>query len=187
MERKNFYKTIKLHKVCNEDTFRPAFAYIHFEDGYAYATNGSILVKAKLTDIIDIDDLEMLERLDGKNLHFKQYENLLKYDVITEITDIAISAKTEQYETSFKFNDKIKFPNVQKIFGSFYSAAKSPIDKIAFNPSQIEAVAKVMPLCSRGMVFEFGEHANAAVLLCYPKNGLYKDICAVIMPMCCNE
>ncbi len=186
MERKNFLKNIKLHKICAENLMRPVFGYIHFENGYAYATNGSVLVKAKVADICTLDDQEMLEKLNGKNLHFKQFKQLLSLDEITEITDDAITAETDYYEVSFKFAN-IKYVSAEKIFEDFYKSRKNELGKIMFHPKLLNLLGEVMPNLSNGVIFEFGAHNNTAVLVRYPEDGISKDIKAVIMPMCCNE
>lgn len=186
MERKNFIKTVKLHKICEENYMHPVFAYIHFENGYAYATNGRVLVKAKLSDICYLDDEEMLAKLNGKSLHLKQFQSLLNLDEITEITDEAITAAAEGYKVSFKFKD-IKYPNAEKVFEDFYKSGKNPVGKIMFYPKLLKLLGEVMPTLSKGVIFEFGEHNNSAVLVRYPTDGISKDIKVVIMPMCCNK
>lgn len=53
---KNFDKSYPLYLACGlKDTFREVMHYIMFSNGYAYATDSHILVKARLTDISDFD------------------------------------------------------------------------------------------------------------------------------------
>lgn len=50
----NFNPDFKLHKACADDEYRPAFSYVYFRNGYAYATNAHIAVRAKVEDISNI-------------------------------------------------------------------------------------------------------------------------------------
>lgn len=186
MERKNFLKNIKLHKLCNIDNYRPVFSYIHFENGYAYATNGRILCKARVETICTVDDVEMLEKLNGKDLYFRQYESLLKFDEITEITDEAITAKLDGYEVSFKFVNNIKFVNAAKIFDDFYKSKHTLLERVAICPDVFKLVGEVMPKCS-ALVFEFGERENAPMLVRYPNDHTDIDVKVIVMPSYLNE
>lgn len=186
MERRNFLKNVKLHKVCAEDDIRPCWAYIHFENGYAYASNGRILCRARVIDICPMVDVTMLENLDGKNLHYKQFESLLKLEEITEITDEAITVKTNGYEVSFKFATNLKYPNAAKIFDNFFSSKHAELGRIALHPSIVKLAGEIMPRCP-ALVFEFGEHANAPLLIRYPNDYTDKDIKLIISPCCVND
>lgn len=84
-----FYKEYKLHKACASDDFRPAMHYICFKDGYAYATDAHIAVRANLHHISALSD-EDIAKLNGHLIHKSQYEMLLKYSTI-EIGDGTIT------------------------------------------------------------------------------------------------
>ena len=80
-EWNGFYKEFKLHKACANDEFRPAMHYICFRNGYAYATDGHIAVRASLDAICALSEEER-NKLNGYLIHKKQYEMLLKYSTI---------------------------------------------------------------------------------------------------------
>ena len=57
---KNFNKDFPLWKACGlKDNIRTGMHYISFANGYAYATDSHILVKARLTDISDFDEMDL--------------------------------------------------------------------------------------------------------------------------------
>ncbi len=184
MERKNFIKSVKLHKFCKSDATHPQLAYIHFENGYAYATESHILVRAKISDICTLDNPEMLEKLDGKNLHLKQFQSLLELDEITDITDDSISAMSyadNHYEMSFKFNHFINHMGYERVFKDFHKSKKNPVRKIAFEPRLIALVYDALPeFSSQGIIFEFGKNKNSAVLMRNPR--IQMDIQIMCMP-----
>ena len=80
-EWNGFYKEFKLHKACANEEFRPAMHYICFRNGYAYATDGHIAVRASLDAICALSEEER-NKLNGYLIHKKQYEMLLKYSTI---------------------------------------------------------------------------------------------------------
>lgn len=83
--RVNFNANYQLHKVCAEDDLRPAMANILFLNGYAYASDAHIAVKAKISDISFLSD-EAIEKLNGYFIHKDAFKKLLKYDEI-EVKD----------------------------------------------------------------------------------------------------
>ena len=84
-----FYKEFKLHKACANDDIRPAMHYVCFKNGYAYATDAHIAVRANLHDISALSD-DDIAKLNGHLIHKSQYEQLLKYSSI-EIGDGTIT------------------------------------------------------------------------------------------------
>ena len=64
-EVRNFNKKYQLWKACGfHYDFRTGMHYISFANGYAYATDSHILVRARLTDISNFDEQD-LSLLDG--------------------------------------------------------------------------------------------------------------------------
>lgn len=111
----NFNPDFKLHKACTDDDLRPAMAYVYFKNGYAYATNAHIAVRAKIEDISNIDPRD-IEALNGKALHYKQFELLLKHDSMeVEGNDIKMLNIGDNLTTTITLRDDIVFPNVDKV------------------------------------------------------------------------
>lgn len=63
--RKNFSKSVKLFDIAGQDGLRPVMKCVQFKDGFAYATDGHMLIKAMLQDITNFDP-EELAILEGK-------------------------------------------------------------------------------------------------------------------------
>lgn len=72
---KNFKS--KLHFACSRDDLRPMMNYIHFIDGFAYATNGNVLIRHKL-EAHDFLPNE-IEAMNGRSLHWKAFRQILSY------------------------------------------------------------------------------------------------------------
>ena len=140
----NFNPDFKLHKACADDEYRPAFSYVYFRNGYAYATNAHIAVRAKVEDISNIAPLE-IEALNGKAIHYKQFELLLKHDSM-EVSgnEIKMLNIGDNLTTTITLRDDIKFPDVDKV----YEDAKAAFRE---NPQTIDPcinIALLNKLCA---------------------------------------
>ena len=153
-----FYKEYKLHKACANDDFRPAMHYICFKDGYAYATDAHIAVRASLDAICALSDEEKA-KLNGYLIHKSQYEMLLKYSTIeigegtitlidpeskasTTIQLVKLAAsKEEELETNGKV---IYFPDVDAIINK--DAEHFESDRVGFNYNLLGRIVSAMGL-----------------------------------------
>lgn len=127
-QRKNFSKRYKLHQATTKDNFRPVFDLISFRNGYAYATDAHIIVKAKVKDISNFTE-EELEILHGKSISSSSFRKLLDFDEV-EVTNTGFIAKDENgNKTNFLFNDQqvvnIKFDDVFVGLTDHYSDERS--------------------------------------------------------------
>ena len=78
--RKNFDKKVHMHIACvkNNDPHK-TMSCVYFKDGFAYATDGIVLVKNRLSEMSTFDEAE-IAALDGKFLPAEHYKDILKYD-----------------------------------------------------------------------------------------------------------
>ena len=190
-----FYKEFKLHKACANDDFRPAMHYVCFKDGYAYATDAHIAVRARLSDISALSD-DDIAKLNGHLIHKSHYEMLLKYSRI-EIGDGTITlidpeskVRTTIQLTKLATTDEdvaaskglaIKYPNVDAIINS--DRSEEPLQQVGFNIVLLNKIAAAMGLTSRiGLRFTTGGH-QMVVLGVEP--GI--DVRGIIMPILMNE
>lgn len=97
IEFKNFNKNYPLHLACGlDDKIRTSLHYIMFKDGYAYATNSYILVRAKLEDISNFDE-EDINKLDGFYIHAQSFKAELpkhseqQKSTLAEISDAVVN------------------------------------------------------------------------------------------------
>ena len=191
-----FYKEFKLHKACANKDFLPAMHYICFRNGYAYATDAHIAVRASLDAICALSEEER-NKLNGYLIHKKQYEMLLKYStieigegVITCI-DSELNARTtiqlvklaESSESEERAEGKaIYFPNVDAVINDDLS--KEPLQKVGFNYQLLGRLIAAMGITSNRIGFRFTSNRKQIVVLGV-EPGI--DVRGGIMPMMLDE
>lgn len=191
-----FYKEFKLHKACANDEFHPAMQYICFRNGYAYATDGHIAVRASLDAICALSEEER-NKLNCYLIHKKQYEMLLKYStieigegVITCIdsksnarTTIQLVKLAESSESKERAEGKaIYFPNVDAVFNDDLS--KEPLQKVGFNYQMLIRIIAAMGITSNRIGFRFTS-GNKPIVVLGVEPGI--DVRGIIMPMMLDE
>ena len=179
----NFNPDFKLHKVCTDDDLCPALSYVYFKNGYAYATNAHIAVRAKIEDISNIDPRD-IEALNGKTLHYKQFELLLKHDSMeVEGNDIKMLNIGDNLTTTITLRDDIVFPNVDKVLEDAEAGFRE-------NPPTIDPcinIALLNKLCAA----LGNSNKKAGLRFCGLSKGIlvkfaeneYWDVIGLLMPM----
>ena len=115
MNRKNFDKSYKLHAACRLHEAHPEQAYISFRDGFAYASNGSLTVKARLEYIADFNPQE-LAILEGKSIHMDNFKRLLNYRV-ANVTDRGFMVNDQGKRVLIYFNDQMEINFMEEVNG----------------------------------------------------------------------
>ena len=191
-----FYKEYKLHKACANDDLRPAMHYVCFKDGYAYATDAHIAVRARLSDICALSD-EDIAKLNGHLIHKSQYEMLLKYSTIeigegtitlidpeskasTTIQLVKLAESSEAAEVSE--GKAIYFPNVDKIINDDLS--KEPLQQVGFSYSLLGRIIAAMGIQPNRVGLRFTTNGRQMVVLGV-EPGI--DVRGIIMPVLLNE
>ena len=179
----NFNPDFKLHKACADDEFHPAFSYVYFKNGYAYATNAYIAVCAKIEDISNIDPRD-IEALNGKALHYKQFELLLKHDSMdVEGNDIKMLNIGDNLTTTITLRDDIVFPNVDKVLEDAEAGFRE-------NPPTIDPCINIA-LLNKICAALGNSNKNAGLRFCGLGKGIlvkfaeneYLDVIGLLMPM----
>lgn len=190
-----FYKEYKLHKACANDDFRPAMHYVCFKDGYAYATDAHIAVRASLQAICALDEEER-NKLNGYLIHKSQYEMLLKYSTIeigegvincidpeskarTTIQLVKLAESSEAAEVSE--GKAIYFPNVDAVINDDLS--KEPLQKVGFNYSLLGRIIAAMGIQPNRVGLRFVSRGKMVVLGVEP--GI--DVRGIIMSILLDE
>lgn len=190
-----FYKEYKLHKACANDDLRPAMHYICFKDGYAYATDAHIAVRASLQAICALDEEER-NKLNGYLIHKNQYEMLLKYSTIeigegvitcidpeskarTTIQLVKLAESSEAAEVSE--GKAIYFPNVDAVINDDLS--KEPLQKVGFNYSLLGRIIAAMGIKPNRVGLRFVSRGKMVVLGVEP--GI--DVRGIIMSILLDE
>jgi hypothetical protein len=99
-QRKNFDKRYKLHLAVTFTPDKPEKNFIRFSNGYAYAGDGYIFVRARLHHIANFYPDE-LERLEGKSISALAFQRLLEFE--------QVSVSKIGFETSDIFGNRITF------------------------------------------------------------------------------
>lgn len=75
---------LPIHKACGTDSLRPQFTYIHFFDGFAYATDAHIAVKIALASFKTFyTTIEQLNLLNGFSIDSGTYAFLMSCSMLT--------------------------------------------------------------------------------------------------------
>lgn len=143
--RKNFDKKVHMHIACvkNNDP-RKTMSCVYFKDGFAYATDGIVLVKNRLSEMSTFDEAE-IAALDGKFLPAEHYKDILKYDECL-ISEEGIEAIKEDDRVFFYFKDfgEKKFPKADEVLQNSLNKMTVPLPKIGFNIKHMERMAKAL-------------------------------------------
>lgn len=173
--RHNFNKGIELHKVCSVDEFRPVMNYVYFENGYAIACDGHILIKAKVSEISNFDESE-IELLNGHFLHARGFQLLMKYDVVSVEEDgFLVQGDGYSIKINFYSGDALKYPDYQKIFDQWIAGDQR---KIVLNPYYLSDVCASVN--AKEVRMSFGKNYQC-VILDFPRSDL-DDTKGIIMP-----
>ena len=86
MSRRNFSKSVKLYDITANDELRPAMQCVCFKDGYAYATEAHMLIKAKIEDICNFDP-EEIAILEGKMVSGASLKRICSHNEIQVTND----------------------------------------------------------------------------------------------------
>lgn len=192
IERINFLKQFQLHKACADDDLRPVMNHIFFHNGYAYATNAHIAVKAKLDSITNFPP-EQLAMLEGYLLHSKHYEMILKADFaeVEKVTDKETGTDTVQFrvwgdnKTSFivpliKETEGFRYPNCDKaVFDNPCGGVSVPA--IGFNYGLLGLLKAAMGIKTRMEMHFSGngkliEIVSAEIRLDYDVRGMLMSV-----------
>ncbi|GAE83370.1 hypothetical protein [Bacteroides reticulotermitis] len=177
VERHNFNKGIALHLVCSTDQLRVVMQCIYFKDGYAYASNGHVLIKANMSEISSFSDAE-ISNLDGKFLHGDSFKEIVKCDV-AKISDDGFICSNSHSETLYKFVMHEKYPNADKIFADHKNNA---LNKICVNPLLLYLLQKAVN--SSTVILEFDQDYLAVLVrFVNQESGGYMKSIGLLMPL----
>lgn len=172
MRKANF--TTNIHLCCGRDDLRPVFKYIHFINGFAYATNGHIMIRQSLKyhDVIDPD------LLNGKSIHKNSYVNIKKYEIATA-TETGILCQTDDMRVNYEYAIiRNNIPNFDKIFDQFEN---KKINEIGIHPKFIEIASKILfyGYSEQKMKISFAG-TDKGMIITVPN---YEDQQIILMPM----
>lgn len=164
--RVNFNKNVRMNLACANDDLIPVMSQIYFKDGFAYATDGYILVKNKIDECSTID-LDQIEILNDKYLHKDHYMDILKYDII-QISEEGIEAKKNNGgEKAFFYfsNADYKYPSAENLLQGTLNKQNVELSDVGLNLKLMDRLRKSL-FDSDRCKFRFkGDKTNLSVIL----------------------
>lgn len=175
---KNFTKSYPLWLACGfKDTMRTGTHYIMFSNGYAYATDSYILVKAKLTDISNFDEQD-LALLDGKFIHANNFKRIVKSKGVVNITEDYIEVTETDYSVRYPLKKGIRYPECEKVLNGEREVTLQK--EFGISADNLNRLSEVMD-CYNGVQMEWRSNQ---MFMVKPIGG-HKDIKGVIMTKMC--
>ena len=195
-DRHNFDPAYKLHLCCAEDMIRPVMEYVHFINGYAYATNAHVMVRAKIADISDFTE-EEIAMLNNKSIHGHLFRQLIQRRRV-EVTPDGFVWNDDSGDISqtFKFhkitedrcvqlfkNDTLKIPNFDAIIDNDFEANTQPTPAIGIRFDLLEAISRAMNTDKLAFFFKGDNKAIHVRPLIDIREHRNEDIVRIVMPM----
>lgn len=140
-KRNNFDKKVQMHLACSGySPTRPEKCCIYFRNGFAYASDGYILAKNRISEISGLEDHE-ITALDGKFLHADFYKDMLKYDNIM-IAEDGIECSKDNDKVFFYFSTFDKYPDAEKVLQEALNTQATPLPQVRFDMKIIQRLNK---------------------------------------------
>ena len=187
MDKKiNFSSRYKLYNACDKVNYRACMECVNFRDGYAYASDSTILVRVPLFSLLP-DLEEQRDFLNGFSIHWKVFKTICGYEKIRiERNDGAgtchIVATDHGHEISFRLLSSVEVtpPDYEKVFERAKARPEDPIHKIGIKPGHLARLAAAINLEKATLNFR-GMNGEVCI-----ENAL--DGCAaIIMPLYISE
>lgn len=174
---KNFYDIFQLHKVCGNDPQRPNLGYVHFIDGYAYATNAQIAIKAKLSAISNFEPIE-IALMNNHTISAKAFASILCYDEV-KVTEMGFNVISDCEPVFFGFNQQqeIKFLDIDTVFDT-REVNGDAISSLMFNANYVAKLSAAMG--TKKLAFDVA--LSGKKIYVYPADRV-EDITGVLMPL----
>ena len=164
-----------LHLACGKDDLRPSLQQVYFKDGYAYASDGHILVKTSL----EYFGFHNVKKLDGKAIHCKQFEQIVKSKVIVIAGDDCIAVKSDNGTATFNYaSEDIKAPIFENVIPTKETES---ISNIGINAKVLQTALKCF--ITDRYDFKFSFYGNLSPILITEDSGDYDDQLILIMPI----
>lgn len=180
----NFYPEYKLHKCA--DIKSDTLNNIKFENGYAYATNARVAVRAKIEQISNLTSQE-IGMLEGKSIDARSFKDLLKFPKV-KVKENGFYVEDERSPVFFGFNTQkeLVFPSVDNVIEQAIKNSKysEKISRIGINVDYLKKLSEAMN-CERILM----KLNDKGAILCL--SALESDdpieIQGIIMPIVTNE
>ena len=148
MEKETF--TTKLHEVCSSDELRPITMCVHFKNGYAYASDGVIVIKQTL----DLHSILNPECLEDKSIHKDNYKAIMQFDKAV-CDDAGVACTNADGRTAFyEYYDRknVAIPEFDKIL---FPLGEKSVGFIGIDPDRLHRLSKAMHSPTGGLKLQF--------------------------------
>ena len=141
--KNNFDKKVKMHLACSkEDDLRKEMQCVYFKNGFAYASDGIILARNRISEISRLEEHE-IAALDGKFLHADFYKDMLKYNNIM-IAEDGIECCKDNDKVFFYFSQFDRYPDAEKVLQDALNMQATPLPQVKFDIRNIERLNKAL-------------------------------------------
>lgn len=142
--KNNFSKKVQMHLACATDDTRPIMNCVFFKDGFAYASDGFILVKNRISEISGLSE-EEIAALDGKLIHREFYKDMIKYDTIL-ISEEGIECHKGTDKVFFYFSifGDGKYPDAEQSLRDALNSMTVSLPQIGFKLKDIMRLQKAL-------------------------------------------
>jgi DNA polymerase III sliding clamp (beta) subunit (PCNA family) len=171
--------------VCGSDDMRPVMRNVYFKDGYMFATDAYLGIKASIKYFTDFSEDE-IKLLDGKMLTKKTFAVLTKSKWI-EVKEDGIHCM-ENNILYFWSKEEGKYPDLNKMIEQTFSNERTPLREIGLNPEYLSKLNKAMKYGSGGynqMKLSFSGSMKA-IAVTMTENPI-ENIKGLIMPININS
>lgn len=179
-ERKNFCSSFKVFKcAAQNDELRPAMNSVYFQNGYVYATDAHMLVRAKITDISNFTD-EEVALLEGKSIHAKLLKSVYSHNFVEVKADgFHASDEKQGWEIVYLFNDEKTAPTPPNFEVILSKSEHAELDKIGLKANLLSKLTSAIG-CGDNTRLDFTGRSSQIKV---SEIGNVLDIKGIIMPM----
>lgn len=176
MEKQTF-KT-KLYEVCCDDELRPVMVCVHFKNGFAYASNGCMVVKQSL----EYHTIKGIEFLEGKSLHKDNYKAIMGFEV-AECNEEGVACADSDGRTAFFEYFDLKGANMPNFEEVLKPIGQKSIEFIGINPEYLAKIGKAMHVPTNALRLQF-QGVDKGILIDTPD---IENQWALLMPAIIND
>ena len=177
MKKDRFNFKAQLHRACAKDDLRSVMCYIHFKDGYAYATDSRVLVRSCLQEHCRVIDAA---NLNGHALHRDSFAQIIKYSY-AQATEGGVKCwDSGGKEALFSYADLtgLKIPDFELVLSDIKPTEASVM---CLNPALIDIASECLVRAKgEGLVFIHQDLGRGVVVVpegCYEASQM-----CIIMP-----
>jgi len=137
MEKFNFCS--KLSAACTKDTLRPVLQCVHFKDGFAYASDGHVVIRQTL----EISSVLDIENLNGHSIHKDCFDLIRKFDIAKATENGIECSDNEGGFAIFEYHDLkgVQMPNFDSVLKIDET---KPVSFIGINPTKLKQIIDAM-------------------------------------------